>query len=102
MTDTPPTSPDPEENLPSINIPATVFPTVNSDLSEVRPQDLVAANASIAGVMASWNSVRSIAGVCRLVDATFKAIEGRRKVLGLPYGSPPETTRKPDIVYPLD
>jgi hypothetical protein len=46
-----------------------------------------------------WPKVNSIAGVCKMVDASIKAIKHQRDLLCLPYGYRGEATRK-DIVFP--
>lgn len=68
-------------------------------LEDVRKVDLALANGTLRMVRAGWDNVKSIRALCRMVDVTFKAIECRRKVLGLPYGTPGNSSRS-DVVIP--
>ncbi len=46
-----------------------------------------------------WPQVKSITSVCKLIDASIKAVKHQRDLLCLPYGYRGEATRK-DIVFP--
>lgn len=59
-------------------------------LEEAQKKDLILANGVVAAVHCAWSQVNSVSGIIKMADATFKAIEHRRHVLGLPYGHQPE------------
>jgi hypothetical protein len=78
---------------------------VNASLEDAKKADLPIMNAVVAAVYASWPNVKSIDSLCKMVKATNEAIEGRRKVLGLPYGSEnkaPADKTIPGFFSPVD
>lgn len=73
----------------------------NSTEADVVKADLELANVPMQMLHAAWGQVKTIGGICKLIDATMKATKHRRDVLKMQYGSK-DSGAKRDIVYPLD
>lgn len=74
---------------------------ITATIKDVKIKDLELANMQLCIMAEAWKEVRTISGICRLSRATFDAIEGRRKVLMIPYGVESKAS-KGDIVELLD
>lgn len=85
------------ENLPAekkselatdiaITINEPVDLTGISTYEDSREADIDMANTAVKMCYLGWASIRSVGQIPRMVEATFKALEGRRNVLGLQYG----------------
>lgn len=71
---------------PTIIMEESISLSVDATLQDAIKADLPVMNAVVAFTYASWEKVTSINSLCKMVQATNTAIEGRRNVLGLPYG----------------
>ena len=89
---------------------ADAFPVIDESKLEVKrgdpieniqEVDLALANASIKAVVAGWGHIKNLSGLTRMLAATTAAIKQRRDVLGLPYGAPPQISKR-DTYYTLD
>jgi len=77
---------------PIIVMEESITLTPESTLQDAIKADLPVMNAVVQFTYASWEKVTSINSLCKMVQATNAAIEGRRNVLGLPYGHKQENS----------
>jgi hypothetical protein len=89
----------PDINLPTINVPPLCPVGEQMSDAEINRQHLQMSNLEIGVIYQMWPQVKSIAGVCKLIDASIKAVKHQRDLLCLPYGYKGEAQRK-DIVFP--
>lgn len=86
-------------NLPTIVCPPLAQAGEHSSDEEINRQHLQMSNLELNVIYAMWPQVNSITSVCKLIDASIKAVKHQRDLLCLPYGYRGEATRK-DIVFP--
>lgn len=93
------------EKDPTVPVPPLPAPvTKDADIDKVRDVDLENCNNALMLLHMGYKHVSCISGIRTLIDATFKIVENRRKILGLPYGvkeDVPKEDSKPTVWDPL-
>lgn len=87
--------------VPNVILPkelTTALSVERADTDDkVTEADLVLANMQLNFLAECWLQVKSIGGVCKLIDATIKATKHRRDILKLPYGAPSKVSKTFEI-----